>query len=51
METPRTEHCWNFNVDEAETWPPPAQADLDDLNSRLETAWRSWRQELAGREP
>jgi hypothetical protein len=37
--------------DEAETWPPPAPADLDDLNSRLETAWRSWRQELAGREP
>jgi len=36
---------------EAEAWPPPVPADLDDLNDRLETAWRSWRQELARREP
>lgn len=35
---------------DAEAWSPPAPADLDDLNNRLETAWRSWRQELARRE-
>jgi hypothetical protein len=31
---------------EAEAWSPLAPADLDDLNNRLETAWRSWRQGL-----
>jgi hypothetical protein len=29
------------------TWSPAA-ADLDELHDRLETAWRSWRQELRG---
>jgi hypothetical protein len=35
---------------EADEWSPPALADLDDLHDRLETAWRSWRQELGRRE-
>jgi hypothetical protein len=29
----------------------PAPADVDDLHDRFETAWQSWRQELARREP
>ena len=29
----------------------PAPADVEDLHDRFETAWQSWRQELARREP
>jgi hypothetical protein len=35
---------------EAETWKPLTPADLDDLNNRLEAAWRSWRQGLGRRD-
>jgi hypothetical protein len=36
---------------EAESSSPLAPGDFDDLNNRLETAWRSWRQGLRPREP
>jgi hypothetical protein len=35
---------------DGEAGSPPTPADLDDLHNRLETAWRSWREELARRE-
>jgi hypothetical protein len=30
--------------------PLPASADVEELHDRIETAWRTWRQGLAGRE-